>query len=183
MNETPPIYKALEVLADQPECKVCRLCEEHVGLVYLLDDEVNRCQQFKENIVTTSEGISYTKRTKDGWCSFFDITTNTCQIYDIRPLCCRVYPLDLVHMQDGIWWVIHEGCPIAQRFIQEHKMDVLISIAFCIERLLTKNQIYNWLMQDKLSQQIEAFCEEPLSLLKIKRFDNSRISDFLRSKT
>lgn len=173
MSKISSLHQSINMISNQPECKTCRLCEEHVGLVYLLGDEKEKLQEFENKIITTSQGISYVQRNKEGCCSFFNYDTYTCQIYYNRPLCCRIYPLDLIRVNDGIWWVVHNKCPIAQRFQREHQIDILISFTIRLEKRLTENNIIKWLEQDNLSKEIEAFGRESTSITKIRLFKSN----------
>src|ERR1051326_8241556 len=151
------LYKILKPLTSQPECQTCRLCEENVGLVYLMGDEATKAQDHGLHVLTTDRGVQYLKRTNEGWCSSFDPSTNTCKIYNDRPLCCRIYPLDLMKINGEIWWVIHAECPIAQRFQRERRLSIFAAMTVAMERALTDEQLQHWLVQDKTSQEIEAF--------------------------
>src|SRR3954447_23578422 len=95
------LYSSLTVLSSQPECKSCRLCEEHVGLVYLLGREAASVTQHGLRVLQAGDGVEYLERKPTGWCSAFDSRSNTCTIYSDRPLCCRIYPLDLMKL-DGV---------------------------------------------------------------------------------
>src|SRR5689334_20873206 len=114
MNHKEDLRGALAFLTSQPECETCRLCEENVGLVYLIGDEAQRIPKLQLPILTTSHGVNYLGRTTDGWCCSFNPDSNTCKIYEDRPICCRIYPLDLMRINNEVWWVIHSECPIAQ---------------------------------------------------------------------
>src|SRR5581483_798372 len=157
MSQMESLYQVLRPLATQPECQSCRLCEEHVGLVYLLGDEAVKANEHSLPIITSSQGVQYLSRTRDGWCSSFDPNTNMCRMYADRPLCCRLYPLDLMQLEGAVWWVIHAECPIAQRFQKERRLAVLAAITDALERALSKEQLNRWLIQDKMSRGIESF--------------------------
>jgi len=170
MSEFARLYDFLEPLSSQPECRTCRKCEEHVGLVYLLGDEAQGVEKVGGRLLVTSRGVQYLSRTAEGWCSCFDPATNQCRIYAQRPLCCRIYPLDLMHLGDGLWWVIHSECPIAQRLQAEHRLDILYGLTVRLEGEMSKEEIAQWTTQDDTSRVVEAFLSESAKVLPLRRF-------------
>jgi Fe-S-cluster containining protein len=179
---------ALSPLTSQPECGTCRLCEENVGLVYLIGDEAPEASRRELPVMTTSQGVKYLGRkyTNDAgeeitpeqarnssahrWCSQFDSSSNTCKIYAERPLCCRIYPLDLMAIDQEVWWVIHSECPISQRFQRERRMSVLAAMTVSLERLFTQEQLDHLLKQDGTSQKHEAFFTDESKVTKLRRY-------------
>ena len=179
------LYQALDQLSSQPECRECRLCEEHVGLVYILKGESERVRRHRLPILRTSSGVEYLGRVPDpesrkggtspaarthGWCCAFDWRTNTCSIYNDRPLCCRIYPLDLMRLEGEVWWVVHSECPIAQRFQRQRNLDLLCAITAAMERLISDEELEQWLTQDKFSQMIEAFSGDESRVIRLRRY-------------
>ena len=114
--------------------------------------------------------MSYLNRTPEGWCAAFDPATNRCRIYESRPLCCRLYPLDLMELDGFVWWVIHSECPIARRFQAERRSDVLAALTLRIETQLTDRHVAEFLTQDKTSDHIEAFSFEENKVIKIRKY-------------
>jgi Fe-S-cluster containining protein len=163
------IYPLLRLLTSQPECDTCRLCEENVGLVYLLRDEISRAANAGAMVVASADEKGYIERTHHGWCGCFDAATGRCRIYDSRPLCCRIYPLDLIRFDDGIWWVIHEECPIGIRFYRERQTDLLAAVTFEIERQLTDKELLSWLSQDRFSQNVEALSRDSIKVRRLRQ--------------
>jgi Fe-S-cluster containining protein len=170
MNHKEDLREALAFLTSQPECETCRLCEENVGLVYLIGDEAQRIAKLQLPILTTSQRVNYLGRTTEGWCCSFNPGSNTCKIYEDRPICCRIYPLDLMRINNEVWWVIHSECPIAQRFQHERRMSVLASMTLAIEALFSNEQLGHLLKQDGSSQKIEAFLSDESRVTKLRRF-------------
>jgi len=164
------LYEAVSVLALQRECEKCRLCEENVGLVYVLEDELDLIRSRGILFKTTSGGVNYVVRSPEGWCSCFEPTTNKCKVYDARPLCCRIYPLDLTEIDGEVWWVIHTNCRISERFQREKHLDLLVALTTEIERCLSKTQFQKWLKQDRLSRSIESFARDYMKAIKLRRY-------------
>ena len=173
MSNMQALYQVFNRLTAQPECQTCRLCEEHVGLVYLLGNEADKAKHHQLPVLTTSNGVQYLGRTPHGWCSSFDPHKNTCGMYFDRPLCCRIYPLDLMKLDGKLWWVIHAECPIAQRFKREHQMGVLAAMTLAMENILSEEQLESWLVQDKTSQVIEAFTFDTSKVIKLRPYGES----------
>lgn len=175
MADVSKLYSLLEPLASQPECNTCRLCEENVGLVYALGQESARVAAAGGKLSVTSKGVQYLARTREGWCSCFDPEMNRCRIYLNRPLCCRIYPLDLMRREGDLWWVIHSECPIAQRFQREHRLDILCVLTVRLERSLTQEELEVWKVQDETSQIVEAFSFEEAKVVPLRRLGEPMI--------
>jgi Fe-S-cluster containining protein len=172
-NDLRPLYDILRPLASQPECKSCKLCEEHVGLVYLLGKEATRSVDQGIPVSISSRGSQYLARTSKGWCAAFDPASNLCRIYNDRPLCCRLYPLDLMRLDGDVWWVIHAECPIAQRFQRDRHLEILTALTISLERTLSDEQLQSWLTTDRTSQNIEAFSSTRPNVIRLRRFGRS----------
>lgn len=164
------VYNIAEFLSSQEECNTCNLCEKNVGLVYLLDNEMEKLKQHNLKISSTTNGTDFLSRTSDGWCSAFDHTRNRCTVYDDRPLCCRIYPFDLMHFDREFWWVIFYECPIAKRFFAEKKEDVLLAFTYSLEREMGNTLIAEFVREDKISQHIDAFTGETPLVKKLRKF-------------
>jgi Fe-S-cluster containining protein len=168
------LYKIVELLSSQPECNQCNLCEQNVGLVYLIGTELNQIRDTTAAVITTADDIMYLPRKQmemdAAWCNCFDVQTNRCRIYSSRPLCCRLYPLDLMKLDSRLWWVIHGECPIAQRFENERKLDLLSAITIRLETELTPSELRLWMKNDDSSQTIEAFSREGQPIHKLRPF-------------
>lgn len=162
------VYAAIRSLGGQPECASCRKCEENVGLVYLLGEEANRAKDRQLPVISVGNDAHYFARTTHGWCPCFDPNRNTCNIYNDRPLCCRLYPLDLVHYEGQPWWVLHIDCPIAQRWVRDRHLDVLVTLLERLEDTIDPTVLHNWISQDKTSSIIESFESEELRLIPVR---------------
>lgn len=72
-----------------------------------------------ENIFVTTEearrlGIERVDRRADGACSFY--LEGCCTVYALRPLECRLFPLDLLMVNGSIHWVRWDQCPDSARY-------------------------------------------------------------------
>lgn len=162
------IYEAIRSLGGQPECTSCRRCEENVGLVYLLEDEAQQAKRRTLPVISVGKEAHYFSRTSHGWCPCFNPESNTCEIYNDRPLCCRLYPLDLGIYRGEAWWVLHGECPIAQRWVRERYLDAVATLLEHVEDLLDPSILRNWISQEKTSVVIESLELEELHLIRIR---------------
>jgi hypothetical protein len=168
------LYSTLELLSAQPECRTCNLCERNVGLVYLIGEEGDRMGRAGKESAMTSEGVRYLERKQSNhgarWCGCFDVEHNQCTVYDIRPLCCRLYPIDLMRLDGVLWWIVHAQCPIAERFERERRLDVLAAVTVRLESELSPEQLRMWVNTDRASQTIEAFVSDHYRIVRLRRF-------------
>jgi Fe-S-cluster containining protein len=165
------IYRLLAVLGEQKECRTCRRCEQDVGLVYLLNSEAAIGRRNSLPVLSVGRNAHYLSRTPHGWCSCYDPETNQCRIYAQRPLCCRLYPLDLTTFEGEPWWVAHKDCPITRRYYETRSVDMLIAITIELEQLLCKDDLAGWILQDRVSSSIEAFDYESNRVVRLRRVE------------
>ena len=57
------------------------------------------------------EGISFIERMPDGSCPMLDRQRRRCSIYDDRPFCCRLFPIDILKLDGQLQWAISGQCP------------------------------------------------------------------------
>jgi hypothetical protein len=69
-----------------------------------------------------------------------------------------------------VWWVIHDECPIAQRFRHERRLSILAAMTAAMEAVMSDEQLEKWLTQDKTSQGIEAFSVDEAKVFKLRRY-------------
>jgi Fe-S-cluster containining protein len=168
------LYKALILLSSQPDCGSCNNCEKNIGLVYLIGEESSRLEKLGKKTVETSKGVKYLERRQNHgqamWCNFFDVKKNLCTIYELRPLCCRLYPIDLMKFEGALYWVAHTKCPITRRFQRDRKLDLFAAITIRLESELTPLQLRKWIDSDSVSQTIEAFERDYSNVIKLRQY-------------
>lgn len=178
-STSDPLYKlyaATSALGDQPECKTCRRCEDPVGLVYLLSSEASVRHELRLPVVEATSAASYVPRTSTCHCLHFEATQGRCLIYDRRPLCCRIYPIDLIRFADGdVQWVLHAECPIAQRWATTRTLDIPLETIAALESELTIGQVEEWIAQERFSKSVETMFGSELKLIKMRPIDYSRL--------
>ena len=89
-------------------CNKCSMCCKKGGLVYLMDEETTYLKALNVPILKIG-GIRFIKRKKNGFCPM--LIDEKCSIYSNRPLCCRLFPLDIIYFNDKLCWAISNMCP------------------------------------------------------------------------
>ena len=110
--------KALPILSTQAgrtsarlvKCGGCTACCERGGPVYVREEEVEGLRELGVPIVTTG-GVAYIRRLADGSCPMLDRVGKRCRIYEKRPQCCRLFPLDVLVIDGRLQWAISDLCP------------------------------------------------------------------------
>jgi len=92
------------------DCNNCTSCCEHGGLVYVKDNEVERLKRLRVPLLSI-DALFFIKRLPDGSCPMLDQEEKKCSIYHDRPLCCRLFPLDVLHLNGELQWALSDECP------------------------------------------------------------------------
>lgn len=90
-------------------CQGCTKCCEK-GLVYILPEEKERLQSLGVPLIEI-DGVPFIKRKPDGSCSMLDKQHSRCSIYEDRPMCCRIFPLDVFSRNGKLEWAMYTYCP------------------------------------------------------------------------
>jgi Fe-S-cluster containining protein len=78
--------------------------------VYVRNEEVSKLIQL--NVPLTKIGdVTFIQRLPDGSCPMLDRVDKKCSIYNDRPQCCRLFPLDLILTEGHLRWAISNDCP------------------------------------------------------------------------
>ena len=147
-------------------CNGCTKCCQS-GIAYVLPKEINRLESLGVPLLHI-DGINYIKRNYAGACSMLDMQHSRCSIYEDRPLCCRLFPLDVFGREPEGGrkikpsWGIYNYCPpenvkpiIIRNNRPELDLDVLSIMANSIEKFIPK-KVLNFLVQeDRITAQIE----------------------------
>src|SRR3989442_16016557 len=86
-------------------CKGCTSCCERGGLVFVRDEEVTALRRIGVPIITIGH-VAFIKRLPDGSCPMLDRKDKKCSIYEDRPQCCRLFPLDVLTMGGELKWAL-----------------------------------------------------------------------------
>lgn len=133
-------------------CKNCAVAEKcctnpkpngELGPPYLTEDDVKRIERFlqkprnsfsDESVDQESSYLSRSIKTRpEGGCIFY--RDRKCQIYEARPLDCRLFPLDICRIGNEYFWVVyHTFCgktldfksllQYGEEALQRHKPDL-----------------------------------------------------------
>lgn len=102
-DELIKIFKDLDFDAVCPDCRG-QCCQ----MPWLADDEQHLAQRFPEAINFVGETAFFLNHK---CCAFLERRTGKCRIYDIRPLDCRLFPLDIVEEGGEYYWCVFTTCP------------------------------------------------------------------------
>ncbi len=114
------------------ECQRCARCcgdTPHRGrIIYLLESEVKKISK-KTGLkplefaspISGLGNFKYKMKKRNGVCIF--LKNKACQIYDIRPTVCRLYPFLVSKNDGGLVFEVSEDCPgigLGAPLTQEH---------------------------------------------------------------
>jgi Fe-S-cluster containining protein len=160
--ELEKLYQIIDKFSNKlVSCRGCTKCCES-GVVYVLPEEVEHLKSKGVPLINI-EGIDYIKR-NNGVCSMLDKQHSNCSIsfYKDRPLCCRMFPLDIFNRQSHPSWGVYNYCP------QENVKPILLTsekpeldlfiisiIADSMERALPKKVLNFIINEDRVTAEIE----------------------------
>jgi Fe-S-cluster containining protein len=114
MKDSAELQRLYEVADDFSKrlvsCNGCTKCCES-GIVYVLPEEKSRLESLGAQLINI-DGVDYIKR-ENGVCSMLDRQHSRCSIefYKNRPLCCRLFPLDVFNRDYQTKWGVYNYCP------------------------------------------------------------------------
>jgi len=126
--------KTLDKLSEQVECNTCDLCEE--GAVYILNLEVPLMKSL--NVPLVNIDGSYFLEKKGRYCPAYNEKEKRCAIYSERPICCRLFPLDIFVKEEKLKWIVFDDCPIIKHKVEDGSLNCIIEIAKKFDTLITK---------------------------------------------
>ena len=136
------------------KCGPCDDCERDI--VYLLPFEVERFRSLKNPSVslTQVDGIYYLKKDED-YCPFRDKIKRKCKIYLDRPICCRMFPLEISSRKGFLEWVVYDHCPKVRGEQGRHLRNALSIYSREIECCLTEDLLNFYYKEDTVTTRIE----------------------------
>lgn len=167
------LYKIASFLSNQEECKTCSLCEDNIGLVYVFKHELKVIG--RKHAVPTSAGLNFFVRTEDGHCPYFNKELGTCGIYENRPICCRIYPLDLLFEDGEYWWIAYSDCPIFKRYEKNMSLNILRNKLISLENALDTGTLKEWKNIAVNIRSIELIGREDFIFYKLKKLADKQI--------
>lgn len=167
------LYEIVKFLSNQEECKTCRLCEDNIGLVYVFNTESKKIGH--EHTISTSSGLNFFVRTHDNHCPYFNQESGKCGIYEDRPLCCRIYPLDIYF--DGIeyWWIAYSDCPIFKRYKKNLSLNILRNKLLSIEDTLDDENLEELKNIAVNIRTVELIGREDFAFYKLKKLGEKQV--------
>ena len=143
------------------DCNSCTVCCETGGLVYVRNEEVSRLEQL--NVPLTSIGdVTFIRRLPDGACPMLDRAQKKCSIYEDRPQCCRLFPLDILFTEGHLRWAISNDCPDDRKlFTARQGSDSRIGfgsisiIASGLDSLISEKDSSYFLLKEQMSSRVE----------------------------
>lgn len=159
--ELKELYKIAEDISNNlVSCNGCTECCES-GIVYVLPEEVSHLESIGVPLIKI-DGINYIKRNPYMICSMLDRQHSKCSIYEDRPLCCRIFPLDIFGRESKLLWGIYNYCPkknvkpiILRNQKPELDLEVISMMADSIEKSLPKKVLNFLFEEDRVTAQIE----------------------------
>ena len=156
-------HQAANVSAALVNCKDCTECCEHGGLVYVDDTEIRQLRLLGVPIIKV-DGVSFIKRKPDGSCPMLDREHKKCAIYENRPMCCRLFPLDILSVENNLRWAISNDCPDERRkFSAAEDSDSRIGLGTVslmtsiLDSSLTNEDMAFFTRKENVSARMEAF--------------------------
>jgi Fe-S-cluster containining protein len=139
-----------------PQLKACRECPSSsvccsvatrggsIESPYLLPSDVTNIsgalgvepEAFIERRTNTSTGneVAFVKSNATKGCRFHDSATGRCAIYGVRPLDCRLFPLDIAYLKGAYHWILWNYCTIT-----DDDLKMLLAFGNSILPLLAHN--------------------------------------------
>jgi len=159
---TKLLNKVDKISENLVSCNGCVKCCG-AGIVYTLPEEEERLKKINVPLINI-DGIRYIKRKDDGSCFMLDKQYSRCSIYDDRPLCCHLFPLDIFNRYgiNRLSWGVYDYCPtenvkpISQKEGQaELDLFTIEIMAHSIEKEMPKRVLEFLLKEDKVTSEIE----------------------------
>jgi len=101
-------------------CSKCGKCCERTEML-LSKEDIERLERvgFSREDFAVTGGNGFTRLGNVGeWCYFYDSEEKKCQVYEYRPLGCRIYPV-VYSIDEGV--IIDELCPM-RHTISKHEL-------------------------------------------------------------
>jgi Fe-S-cluster containining protein len=146
-----------DVVGKIVNCHNCALCCKNSS-AFILAYEVDRLKVLKVPLYRMG-GIYWIKPQSDGRCPKLS-EDNKCEIYENRPLACRLFPFYVMNRTDiDKRWVQYQICPPINRRQPEMGNQLSLSwlrlITFELEKCLLPELIVEMLKCDKVISQVD----------------------------
>lgn len=108
-HEFDDLISVFEELNFNAICHDCR--GQCCHMPWLAKDELHLADKFPDSINLIGDTAFFLDHDR---CTFLD-TQGRCKIYDIRPLDCRLFPLDIIEKDGEYYWCVFTTCPNWQK--------------------------------------------------------------------
>ncbi len=139
-------------------CKVLQKCctilkpDGVLGAPFLTEDDKRRIEDYlgqsarsfdqREFDPESGEHLTSIKTRAEGGCIFYK--GNRCQIYDMRPLDCRIFPLDVFKIGTDFYWIIYNTfCRAALNYklLQDYGEKLLWHYKVDLEKFASRMEV------------------------------------------
>lgn len=162
------------------DCEGCTTCCEHGGLVYVRAEEVAQLEGLGVPLITL-EGVAFIRRLADGSCPMLDKPGRRCSIYEERPLCCRLFPMDVLATRAGLAWSLSQQCPSDRRHYENTQgrsaglgLASIARIASSVNCALTEDDRRFFEAKEKVSSRVEIVEETAASWTSLADCESAR---------
>lgn len=178
------LYKKLDKLY-QGIYKFCKICKEEdcKGYVWLLPEEAKKLEG-KISLIEINKKFYFLDSfiRKDGTIDVeeikpscvFRMKNKKCAIYHLRPLICRLYPLDFRIRNKKIYIVLHTDCLFVKRLIKfkkiSHFLEKALNIFYNCDRELLKRILKEYKSISSISKYPKDYKHD--DYLKLLKIDN-----------
>jgi Fe-S-cluster containining protein len=143
------------------DCEGCTKCCEVGGLVYIRDYEIAELKKLDVPLFT-SDGITFIKRLADGKCPMLNQAEGNCSIYANRPLCCRLFPLDVLQKDGKLHWVLSTDCPDERKMFKATQdrqstfgFGTVAMMALSIDGSLSNTDVEYFSTKERVAERID----------------------------
>ncbi len=167
MKSLPMIAtRASSISAKLADCAGCTVCCERGGLVYVSDMEVATLRGLGVPLFRI-DGVTFIERNRDGSCPMLDREQKNCTIYENRPLCCRLFPLDVLSIDRKLTWALSNLCPddrrgygLAQGPVSRLGTGTVGRLASVLDSALERDELEFFKKKERVAGRLEMLDEE-----------------------
>jgi hypothetical protein len=173
-----PILQTRAALASSRlvNCKGCTACCEQGGLVYVRDEEVEPLEKIGVPIISVG-GVAFIQRLPDGSCPMLDRAAKQCSIYEQRPLCCRLFPLDVLTIDGKLNWALSTHCPDDRKRLEAPQQTgsfvgsgSIGRIASTLETCIDKHDVAYFERKERVSARVEVLEDDQNGWVSVGQF-------------
>jgi Fe-S-cluster containining protein len=185
------LYKELDNLYKGIH-KFCKICKEEdcKGYVWLLPKETEEFVNKNIPLVEINKKLNFLDSfsRKNGIINVEEVKPpcvfrgkrGKCTIYPIRPLICRLYPLDFKILKNQYHIVLHTDCLFVKRLIENKNIgqffDKIINIFYNLNRILLKKILEEYKLIDSISKYPENYKHNDyIKLLKVVNLKRGKV--------